>query len=263
MERITSARNPVVQALRGLKEKKNRQASGCMLIEGEKLILEALNAGLALRSVLISDEVLTQNARLAEKLISYGAAVYAAPETIINSVCDTKTPQGICAACAIPAPMNLVEPPERIIALDGVQDPGNVGTIWRTADASGFGGLMLSEACADPFSPKVQRAAMGSGFRLPVSYEASLEKALGALKDNGYTIIAADTRSSSIYEYSPISRRIALVIGSEAHGISRDVMALADHALSLPLRGKAESLNAAIAAGIMMYELVRALEKEV
>jgi TrmH family RNA methyltransferase len=104
---------------------------------------------------------------------------------------------------------------------------------------------------------------MGSGFRLPVSSEESLKKALIALKEKGYAIIAADMRGTNIYDYSLNSRRIALVIGSEAHGINRDVIALADCTLSLPLCGGAESLNAAIAAGIMMYELVRAIEKEV
>jgi TrmH family RNA methyltransferase len=136
-----------------------------------------------------------------------------------------------------------------------------VGTIWRTADAAGFGGLMLSEACADPYSPKVQRAAMGSGFRVPVLIEKNLPDRLSALKEIGYAVLAADVNGDSIYAYSPASRRVALIIGSEAHGISVEAGALADCRLSLPMRGGTESLNAAVAAGIMMYELVRAYEK--
>ena len=106
-------------------------------------------------------------------------------------MCDTKTPQGACAAFGLPDFFDAEHAPERLVVLDGVQDPGNVGTIWRTADAAGVGGLLMSAVCADPFSPKVQRAAMGSGFRVPVSMTDDLPAMLAALRARGYSVIAS------------------------------------------------------------------------
>jgi TrmH family RNA methyltransferase len=141
--------------------------------------------------------------------------------------------------------------------LDGVQDPGNVGTIWRTADAAGFHGLLLGAGCADPLSPKVQRSAMGSGFRLPFMQAGDLPAALGELRDRGWAVIASDLHGRDFYGHPDPGDKFVLVIGSEAHGISDATRAAADMLLKLPMRGGAESLNAAVAAGIMMYELMK------
>ena len=194
---------------------------------------------------------------LAAELEAAGATVYIAPRSLLEAVSDTRTPQGVCASFDLPEPLPLSELPARIVALDGVQDPGNVGTIWRTADAAGFGGLLLGAGCADPLSPKVQRSAMGSGFRLPFTQADDLPAALGALRGRGWTVIASDLQGHDFYSHPVPGDRYVLVIGSEAHGIQDATRACADMLVKLPMRGGAESLNAAVAAGIMMYELAR------
>ena len=147
--------------------------------------------------------------------------------------------------------MNLLPLP----ALDGTQDPGNVGTIWRTADAAGFQAVLFGPGCADPLSPKVQRAAMGSGFRVPFMIEDDLPDALLRMKAEGWTVMASDLHGMDFYRRPNPGDRYVLVIGNEARGISQGTRLVADMLLKLPMRGGAESLNAAVAAGIMMYGL--------
>ena len=253
MERITSAKNPTVRALRALREGKGRAESGCFLVEGEVMIAEALSCGLEPKLILADDE----HEAVAERYAGEGLRACLAPRSILEAVCDTRTPQGVCAAFVQPAPTPLEAAPDRVVALDGTQDPGNVGTIWRTADAAGFQGMLFGGGCADPLSPKVQRAAMGSGFRVPFMRAADLPGALEALRTRGYAILASDLHGEDFYRRPDPGERFVLVIGNEARGISPATRAAATTLLRLPMRGGAESLNAAVAAGIMMYELTR------
>ena len=257
MQEIRSAQNPLIKELKALADKKGREAAGEMLVEGEVMLGEAVRAGLTPRCVLVEEK--SALLPFAETLGHRGAAVYAVPRFVVEAVCGTKTPQGVCAAVPLPQPAGEPGDRERLVALDGVQDPGNVGTICRTADAAGFDGLLLGRGCADPYSPKVQRAAMGSGFRVPMWERAPLADSLRALRAAGFTVVASSLTGEPFYS-APLPReKVALVIGSEAHGVSPEVMALADCRLRLPMRGRAESLNAAVAAGIMMYELTRGM----
>ncbi|MGJ4851502.1 TrmH family RNA methyltransferase [Bacillota bacterium Meth-B3] len=255
-ERITSVRNPLTQRLRSLKDKKGRDETGWLLVEGEKLIHEALALDLAPHCLLYEERPQAPDALL-RAFSAAGVPAHPVTGNVMEAVCDTRSPQGCCAAFDQPAP--LVGRPERLVALDGVQDPGNVGAIWRTADAAGFDGLLLGVGCADPFSPKVQRAAMGSGLRLPCRMEADLAGTLKALGALGYAVVVSDLNGAPFYERAPLPDRFALVIGSEARGVSEAVRDTAIIRLKLPMRGGAESLNAAVAAGIMMYELTRDL----
>ncbi len=257
MNEIQSVQNPTIRRLKALKDKKAREEAHEMLVEGEKLMREAAQLKLPVSDALFDADMADRFADLARDMERAGARVYAVPRRLLEVVCDTKTPQGACAAFGLPSFFDMEHAPERLVALDGVQDPGNVGTIWRTADAAGVGGLLMSAACADPFSPKVQRAAMGSGFRVPVSMTDDLAGALEALKARGYSVIASSLHGAPFYENAPRGGRFALVIGNEARGVSDSVMQAADVRLKLPMRGGAESLNAAVAAGIMMYELTR------
>ena len=214
MEHITSAKNPVVREMRGLRDRKGREAAGRFLVEGEVMLREAMKCGLAIHDVLAEEAF----APLAGELEAAGARVCIVPRSLLEA---------------------------------------NVGTIWRTADAAGFEGLLLGAGCADPLSPKVQRSAMGSGFRLPFIQTDNLPAALGELRGRGWTVIASDLHGQDFYRHPDPGDCFALVIGSEAHGISDATRAAADMLLKLPMRGGAESLNAAVAAGIMMYELMK------
>ena len=253
MERITSAKNPTVRQLKALADRKGREASGQILVEGAVMIDEALRCGLAPGDA-IGEEAC---APVLEKLAARGARVAVVPRSVLEAACDTRTPQGVCASFGAPKPLALNDAPNGIVALDGVQDPGNVGTIWRTADAAGFGAVLFGPGCADPLSPKVQRAAMGSGFRVPYMVAEDLPGALRELRARGWCVLASDLRGDDFYARPDAGERFVLVIGSEAHGISPATREAATALVKLPMRGGAESLNAAVAAGIMMYEMAR------
>ncbi len=248
MEVLSSLKNPRVMAWRSLKERKGRRETGCFLVEGRKLVEEALRSAFPVEAVLMAE------GRAADFPLPEGVPCFALPEHVLAAVCDTKTPQGVAAV------VRMVENPhlgQRIVALDGVQDPGNVGTILRTADAAGLDGVLLSAQCADVFSPKVIRSTMGSLFRMPLRVTDDLPAALRALKAEGCAVISSQLDGTPFYERAPVGERFCLVIGSEGSGVTEAVRALATHRVRLPMRGGAESLNAAVAAGIMMYELMR------
>ncbi len=248
METLTSLKNPRIQAWRALKDRKARRMSGTFLVEGPKMLEEAVTSGEALEAVLVQED------RVNEFALPGDAPLFALPAHVLAAVCDTKTPQGVAAVVHIPSrPMRG----DRLIALDGVQDPGNVGTIIRTADAAGFDGVLLSVQCADPYSPKVLRATMGSVFHLPIAVTDDLPGALLSMKKEGMSVISSQLDGEPFYSASGLNDRFCLVIGSEGNGVSAPVRELATHRLMLPMRGRAESLNAAVAAGIMMYELMK------
>ena len=252
MDRITSAKNPAVQRLRSLKDAKARREAGLFLVEGEVMIREALGCGLKLRELAAEES----HADFAREVCG-NARGFIVTRSLLETICDTRTPQGVCAAFELPEPVAPEDLPERIVALDGVQDPGNLGTIWRTADAAGFQALLLGAGGADPLSPKVQRAAMGSGFRVPFCHAPELAEALITLRKRGYRVFASDLSGADFYARPDAGEKFVLVIGNEARGISDAVREAADCRVKLPMRGGAESLNAAVAAGIMMYELMR------
>ena len=256
MERLDSVKNPLIQRLKSLKGAEGREAERLFLVEGEKLMREA--AALLAPSIALFEEGL-DHGNLPAIFTGRGARALSVPRRILEAVCDTKTPQGACAAFAPPKPLDLENPPRRIVALDGVQDPGNLGTIWRTADAAGFEALLAGPGCAEALSPKVQRAAMGSGFRVPTAKVDDLGAYLRELAARGYDVAATALDGAPFYERPPLKERFVLVIGNEARGISPAVAASATVALRLPMRGGAQSLNASVAAGIMMYELCRNL----
>lgn len=259
IETVSSMQNPAVQKLRSLKTGKGREQEGLFLVEGAKMITEALQAGLVACDVLVEEDKLEALSALTERLMSGGARVLAVPRRILEAASDTVTPSGICAAFEPPRALDLTDAPALLVALDGVQDPGNVGAIWRTADAAGFGGLILGGGCADPLSPKVVRGAMGSSFRLPAVEVPSLGDALHILKEQGYRIVITSLDGDDIYRRPDLGGKLAVVIGSEARGVSPEAERQADIKLKLPMRGGAESLNAAVAAGIVLYELTRGI----
>ena len=246
---ITSVQNPRIRALRELKTAKGRK-SGCFLVEGVKLCAEALRD--AEVTTLLVDE---GKAETLASLIDQAADAILAPAHVVAAVCDAQTPQGIAASVCIPAGLSLDMANGPLLALDGVQDPGNGGTMLRTAEAAGFAGVLLSPQCADPFAPKTVRASMGSILRLPM-WRGELHTALATLSSREYVILSAELGGAPFREAAVnLGTQFVLVIGSEGHGVSSSVSSLCHLHISLPMRGRAESLNAAVAAGILMYGL--------
>ena len=251
MEKLTSLKNPRVQLWRSLKDHKARQEAGLFLVEGIRMTREALDSSFTVETLLLREGYPVPGDLPAQ------TSVCMLPEYVFDAVCDTKSPQGIAAV------LRLETKPAsgpRLVALDQVQDPGNVGTILRTADAAGFDGLLLSPDCADVFSTRVLRASMGSIFRMGLSFPSSLPDALRILRNQGYAIISSQLDGDPFYQRGELGEKLVLIVGNEGNGISGSVRDEATHRLKLPMRGGAESLNAAVAAAVMMYDLTRDMD---
>lgn len=254
MKEITSIHNPAVLALRELQRPRARREQGLFLCESAKMVREALALSLC-RTLIVERGRETDYAQEIGQADAQGAQVLLVTAPVMQVLSEAKTPQGIAATVAIrPEPQTLTG--SRIVALDGVQDPGNVGTILRTADAAGFDGALLSDACADLYGAKTLRATMGSVFRVPTRRTGDLADELAAMRGAGYAVVATELGGADFYANCP-HERCVLVIGSEGRGVSEAVRAVATHHLALPMRGGAESLNAAVAAGIMIFEMAR------
>ena len=249
MERITSRQNPLIARLRKLgTDKKTRRAEGAFLCEGTKLVEEALKWG-AQMETLVTAEGTQPPSQLPE-----GIRLVEVPADVLKSASTVDTPQGMLAVCRTP---DLTPPetltPGRYLVLDGVQDPGNVGTVWRTADAFGAEGLILLPGCAEPFAPKTVRATMGACFRLPV-WELGLEELTGLLGRAGLSLYATALREDTADLRQADLERAAVVIGSEGRGVSSQVLAACQATLKIPMRERCESLNAAVAAAVVLWE---------
>lgn len=250
MEQITSRQNPLVAQIRKLNhDRKFRREQGLFPGEGPKLLAEALKAGTTVRTVVTAPGVEVTCPETVRRVV--------VPTDLLESLCDTKTPQGVLFLAEMPRSA----PPERLsgeryLVLDGVQDPGNVGTIWRTADALGADGLILVNGCADPFAPKTVRATMGACFRLPV-YEVAAKELPGLLEDSGLPLYATALREDTIDIKTAQLQRCAVIIGSEGRGVSRELLEASARTIKIPMRERCESLNAAVAAAVVLWEAWR------
>ena len=246
MERITSLKNPKVQGWKALKERKGRRESGCFLVEGFKMVEEALASSFTVEAVLAQEDC------LAALPAHPDCPVYLLPAGVLAAVCDTKTPQGVAAV------VRMAQRPAqggRLIALDGVQDPGNVGTLLRSAAAFGFDGVLLSKGCAAPFAPKTLRASMGAAGRLPVAPVQDLPQALQQLRARGVVCLAAALYHSRPLDEAPQSYPDGLcaVIGSEGQGLTDAAVQACDMAVRIPMTDLVESLNAGVAGSVLLW----------
>lgn len=248
MEEITSRSNPLMTHIRKLTgSRKQRRAAGEMVCEGPKMLREALLWGADITVVLETEEA----GPLPE--LPEGVRRVRVPRDLLHAVADTQTPQDLLFLCRI-RDMELPErlPGSRYLVLDGLQDPGNVGTIWRTADAFGADGLILLPGCADPWSPKTLRGSMGACFRLPL-WEAGLPELLVRLERDELPLWATALREGAEDLRQVSLKRGAVVIGSEGRGVSPEVLAACGRALKIPMRERCESLNAATAASVILW----------
>ena len=245
---ITSVKNETVKQLRRLLDRKARRETGLHLIEGERLVLDALNSGVVPDKIFIEEG----KDRLEEAVRDFGLPFINVSRNVISACCDTETPQGILACVHTPDQTVPETYPEGLIViLDAVQNSGNVGTVIRTADAMGASCMILGEGCADAFSPKALRAAMGSCYHIPV-YAGELIPELEKLKAQGFSLICGHLGGKE--EFPGIGRNCAVVIGNEGNGVSNKVASQCE-LVKLKMYGKAESLNASVAAGIFIYKI--------
>ena len=256
MQALSSLQNPTVQAARALQTSKGRAEQGAFWLDGEHMVSEALSfAPELVRALFVDDSRLDGYAALLSQAPD-SAKVYAVPERVLCAISQVKSSQGIGAVCQTPAETPLDRQTGRLVLLENVQDPGNVGTILRTLDAAGFSGCVLTPGCADPYAPKTLRATMGSVFRVPVSRAASAAEAALALKARGYAVIGAELHGAPFYEREPLPEALCVLIGNEGAGLTPEALAACTHRYRLPMRGHAESLNAAVATAIFMYDLM-------
>ena len=257
MERITSRSNPLCTHIRKLETSPAyRRSCGEFLCDSPKLLGEAL---------------LWQPDRIRTVVYAEGTTLPALPEgircvevprSLMETLSPARTPQGVLALCALPEaglPERLSG--RRYVVLDGVQDPGNVGTILRTADAFGADGLFLLPGCADPFGPKTVRASMGAVFRCPV-WSTGAEELAALLKKSGIPLYGAALQADTLDVRRADYTRCAAAIGSEGRGLSPAVLALCDRTVKIPMRARCESLNAAVAASVLLWEMARGDETE-
>lgn len=253
---ITSTRNPKIQHVRALQgRRRTRRAAGSFVVEGVRLVEEALNAGWETELVLHSGDLKQRGQVLLRAFEERGTAIEAVSPHVMQAASDTKISQGILAVVQT-RNLSLPERLDFAFIADGVRDPGNLGSILRSAAAAGVGGVLLPPGSVDPFSPKVVRAGMGAHFRLPI-LSLEWEQISELMQDHELYVYLAAARQGPAHTQADFHRPLALLIGGEAEGAGAQGQRLADECVHIPMPGGAESLNAAAAAAILLFEVVR------
>ncbi len=247
MMKITSTSNDRIKFLKTLKSKKGRAENGLYLIEGKRAVLDAIEHGVKFKNVLVEEGFAFD--------FSCQCEIIEVSHRVIEALSDTSSPEGIIAEAYIPdLSFDINKIRGLIVFLDRLQDAGNLGTIIRTADALGAGAVVLSKDCVELFNPKTVRATMSSIFNIPIMLADDSINTLQKIKDSGYTVYSAALNGEDFNSVKDIdSEKSCIIIGNEGNGICSEILSFSDKIITLPMRGGAESLNAAIAAGILIY----------
>ncbi len=254
---ITSTANPRVKYARSLHRQNVRERERCFIAEGARLVADALQARAAIREAFFTEEFAASpmGARLLPQLHQAASACFAVSPAVMRAMADTMTPQGVLAVVEMPT-WPPPKRPQRIgLILDEWRDPGNLGTALRTAEAAGADWVILTPGTVDPFSPKVVRAGMGAHFRLPVFPDRAwdgIRQVVGRVP-----VYLADARADLPYDRVDWTRPAVLVVGGEAHGAGQGVRTLEATPIAIPMMGGTESLNAAVAASVILMEAFR------
>lgn len=269
-EMITSTQNEKIKHIAALqRDAKLREEESLFAVEGGRLFLEAPD--FLIREVYVTERFLENvmrgqgpEAKIKEKLSRAGCETVS--DQVFSKMSDTKTPQGILAVLAKQEYKReeLLGAPDAaplLLLLENVQDPGNLGTILRTAEGAGITGVIISPGCADIYQPKVVRSTMGSLFRVPFYQTADLYQEIKYLKDNHIKLYAACLEGSECYDAADYRGGSAFLIGNEGNGLTRQAVQAADMRIRIPMAGKLESLNAAVSAALLVYEAARQRRK--
>ena len=245
---IISKDNEIIKNIKKLKEKKYRVDS--YIVEGIKMVKEAINENQEIALIAIREDFKIDFDTKNIKTVTISNKIF-------NDISDVKTPQGILAVIKKNQNNQIETNQEYILALDSLQDPGNMGTIIRTADSANINQIIINKTTVDPYSPKVIRSTMGAIYRTNIIEVEDLKATLKEMKLKGFQIITTDLKATqSIYDIN-YNNKTVVVIGNEANGVSQEILQTADKKVIIPMLGKTESLNASIAASIMIYEYVR------
>lgn len=248
MKYIQSLQNPQVKQWKKLLTKKERDKTFTFLVEGFHLVEEALKADAVIQIIINEETEVPQR-------LDYGSTpIVAVTPEIFRELCDTETPQGILAVCAVPKKSDAVEVGKTFLLIDAVQDPGNLGTMIRTADAAGIDAVIVGNGSVDIYNSKVVRSAQGSHFHLPV-IRGDLKEWMELLSNRNIQIYGTALENGHIYTDTKASNSFGLLVGNEGGGVNPELLSLTSKNLYIPIFGKSESLNVAVATGILLYYL--------
>ncbi len=260
MREITSQDNKIYKHALSLLKKKYRDESGEYLIEGSNLITEAIKCGAELKTIFISQDFDISSHQAGDIVSKNHGICFLLPRKLFMGLCETETPQGIVAITAKHREFRFsgaAKSGGNFVVIDRLQDPGNIGTIIRTADAAGFELAIFMKGSADPYQPKVVRAAAGSLFRVPLKFIDNVGELKEFVHERGKRLIAADMDAEHEYYECDLRENVAIIIGNEGNGISDELIEASDKKIRIPMCSSIESLNASVAAGILMYERIR------
>ncbi|MFT5875352.1 MAG: TrmH family RNA methyltransferase [Clostridium sp.] len=256
MENIQSKDNLLIKDIKKLKEKKYRISSNMFLVEGFRFVEEALDSDFEVVHIFISarGEAKYENSSV-KNTLQKDTKVYSISDSIFRSICDTDNPQGIIATVRN-KPVGIKYDKGFYMLADKIQDPGNMGTIIRTAHAAGALGVIITKGTVDIYNEKTLRATMGSIFKIPIIYDSDLTL-VEKLRNDGFKLVTSSLDCDKNFYDVDLKEKVIIAVGNEGNGISAEVYAICDLKVKIPMPGNAESLNVAIAASIMMYEVVR------
>ncbi len=260
---ITSRDNRFIKEYRKLAtDAKYRRQSSQFVLEGARLCLDAAQSGVDITVALFTPRAAKQYPESVSAVCAAATNAFEIEDALASHLGDTQTPQGIFCICTLPKRHQLslcgLSTQGRYAALECVQDPSNLGTIIRAAEAFGLDGLILSDGCCDPYSPKVLRGSMGGVFRLPLYFTDSLADSLEMLNNQGMKTAACVVNSDAVpIQKASLGAGTVCVIGNEGNGLSHKTQAACSLGVTIPMAGRAESLNASVAAGIVFWEMVR------
>jgi TrmH family RNA methyltransferase len=258
------AHSPRLKAARRLTKRAFRQRERAFLAEGPQAVAEAFSSGARISDLFVTVPARSRHSELVTAMAAAGIGVHTVSGEVMDELAQTVTPQGLLAVCGfIDIPLTELAPGLSLVALlANVRDPGNAGTVLRTADAAGAHAVVFADASVDPYNGKCVRASAGSLFHLPVVAGARIEDAVAAMRAAGLRIVAADGRSGRSLDEPDVQARLAeptaWMFGNEAWGLPPELVALADEPIAVPIYGRAESLNLAAAAAVCLYASARA-----
>lgn len=258
---IKSSSNNLIKLIRSLKSKKNRINHGMFLIEGIRFVEFAVDNDIELVEICYSSVLKENNGglELLDKIFNKKIKAFEIERKLFDSITDTKNTQGILAIAKIPDNFELdnFDDISFVLIIDRIQDPGNLGTIIRTADSANVDLIVINKGTVDPYNEKVLRSTMGSIFSVSIRYEKNILEFISKLQKNKFNVVSSYLDTDTYYDKINYKDKVALVIGNEANGIDKEIIEKSNTLVKIPIYGKAESLNASVAAGILMYEIKR------
>jgi len=255
---LTSVQNPRIKDLKNLHQKKHRDREKVFFIEGVRFVEEALASGVPVKLMVHSPKLASslRGLELLSRAEKAAIELLEVSDHVLGHLAGTENPQGVWAVLPQPEQGNIPPKDGIILLVDGVQDPGNLGTIIRTADAAGARAVLLGAGTVELYNPKTLRSTMGSIFHLPIINVNAVE-ALTEMRKEGWQVAVADTEGEQEWFTIDLSQPTVIVIGSEARGPAEELVRLADYRVCITMPGLAESLNVAVATGVLLFEAVR------